>query len=291
MKTKNSDTKANVADIITNIIIEKLEAGCIPWRKPWNGSAAAPKNIVTGKPYRGINAFLLGCTGGTWFATYRQIQEKGGNVNAGAKSLPVVFWSIKEVADRTTGDEKTIPVLRYYRVFSLDDVSGIDLPAVTEITRQFSPIEAAERVIENMPQRPEIKFGEARAYYSPSLDYINMPRHELFHSDEEFYQTLLHECGHATGHSSRLSRATVTKSAYYGSSDYGMEELVAETCAAFVMSEIGLVNATIDNSAAYIKGWLAALKSKDNRGMIIHAAAAGQRAADFILNRRESDGS
>jgi antirestriction protein ArdC len=282
-----TSSPCSVSDIITNLIIEKLEAGVVPWRKPWTGSAV-PRNLVSGKPYRGINAFLLGCTGANWFATYKQIHEHGGIVKAGAKSLPVVFWTIKPVADRDTGKEKSIPILRYYRVFSLDDSVGIQLPESTESVRKFTPIEAAERVINNMPHRPEIKTGQARAYYSPSLDYINMPRRELFHSDAEWYSTLFHELGHATGHEKRLNRSTVTKSAYFGSSDYSREELVAECCSAFLAAETHIVNDVIDNSAAYINGWLKALKSKDNRGMIIHAAAAGQRAADFILDRRDS---
>lgn len=149
----------------------------------------------------------------------------------------------------------------------------------------FSSIEEAQRIVDGMSQRPDIKTGEARAYYSPSLDYINMPRNELFHSDEEFYSTLFHELTHSTGHASRLNRAPVTKSAYFGSSDYSKEELVAEMGASFLCAEAGIVATTIDNSAAYIKGWIAALKSKDNRGLVIQAAAAAQKAADFILNR------
>ncbi|MEI7817853.1 MAG: zincin-like metallopeptidase domain-containing protein [Desulfuromonadales bacterium] len=285
MTNKSHDTKSSVTDLITEMIIKKLESGTIPWRKPWNGSETAPKNLVTGKPYRGINAFILGCAGSTWFATYNQIQEKHGSVKKGAKSIPVIFWSIKPVADHDTGDDINIPILRYYRVFAIEDIIGIDAPVTETTIREFSPIEAAERVVADMPQRPEIKHGEAKAYYSPSLDYINMPKRELFHSDEEYYSTLFHELGHATGHSNRLNRSSVTKSSYFGSSEYSKEELIAECCSAFISSETNIVTATIDNSAAYIKGWLSALKSRDNRGMIIHAAAAGQRAADFILNR------
>ncbi len=284
-----TERKCTVSDLITNLIIEKLEAGCVPWRKPWNGNST-PRNIVSGKPYRGINAFLLGCTGASWFATYNQISAKGGCIKAGSKSLPVVFWTMKPVADRNTGDVKTIPILRYFRVFSLNDVNGIEAPASKETTREFTPIEAAEQIISSMPQRPDIKSDGARAYYSPTLDYVNMPWSELFHSDEAWYSTLFHELGHATGHESRLNRSTVTKSAYFGSTEYSKEELIAECCAAFLAAETGIVNAVIDNSAAYIDGWLRALKSKDNRGMVIHAAAAGQRAADFILNRHEATG-
>lgn len=279
----------NVADIITSLIIEKLEEGTVPWRKPWR--CGIPRNLVTGKPYRGVNAFLLGCTGSSWFATYKQVIEKGGAVKSGTKSLPVVFWHMNVVIDPENGNEKTIPILRYYRVFSADDIEGIELPSQDVVTRDYTPIEAAERIINNMPQRPEIWSGAPRAYYSPALDYINMPKRELFESDEGWYSTLFHECAHATGHASRLNRSTVANAAsFFGSTDYSKEELIAECGAAFLAAESGIVAATIDNSAAYIAGWLRALKAKDNRGMVIHAAAAGQRAADYILNRQQRDG-
>lgn len=282
-----TEKKPTVADIITNLIIERLEAGCIPWRQPWQGNSA-PRNLATGRPYRGINAFLLGCTGKTWFATFNQVKERGGTIKAGARSLPVVFWKLKEVTDSEGDDDKTIPILRYYKVFSLDDVEGVAAPTVTDELHDFTAIESAERVIAQMPLRPEIKIGQARAYYSPSLDYVNMPRQELFRSDEEWYSTLFHELGHATGHANRLNRSTVTTPAYFASADYSKEELIAECCSAFLANETGISAATIDNSAAYINGWLKALRAKDNRGMVIHAAAAGQRAADYILNRREA---
>lgn len=232
---------------------------------------------------------MLGCTGAGWFATFNQIKEKGGSIKAGAKSLPVVFWQIREVADRDSGNDKTVPILRYYRVFSLDDVEGIVIPIEPEPLRQFTPIEAAERIVAHMPLRPDIRTGPARAYYSPSDDYINMPRQELFTTDEEWYACLYHELGHATGHTSRLNRSTVTTASYFGSTTYSKEELIAECCSAFLAAESGIVATTIDNSASYINGWLRALRSSDNRGMVIHAAAAGQRAADYILNRREAD--
>lgn len=38
------------------------------------------------------------------------------------------------------------------------------------------------------------------------------------------------------------------------------------------------------NSAAYIKGWLKALKN--DKMLLVHAAAQAQKAADYILNRK-----
>jgi antirestriction protein ArdC len=282
--------KRSVAEIITEQIVNRLEEGNIPWRKPWNGEAKAPRNLVTGKPYRGINAFLLACTGfsSPYFLTFKQVQEKGGQVKKGARSFPVVFWSIVTAEDRETGDEKNIPFLRYYRVFSVEQTT-LPIPELPQVERKFNPIEEAERIVDEMPMKPEIRTGEDKAYYVPLYDYINMPRKGLFHSDAGFYNSLFHELGHACGHSSRLARKGVMESSYFGSHEYSKEELVAEMTAAFLCAEAGIVQATIDNSAAYISGWLRALKSKDNKAMVIHAASQAQKASDFILDRKAEE--
>jgi len=278
--------KKNVSEIITDAIINKLESGVIPWRKPWNGSANAPRNLVTGKPYRGINAFLLACTGfsSPYFLTFKQVQDKCGLVNKGASSFPVVFWSHVTVEDSETGDEKNIPFMRYYRVFSVEQ-TNLPIPPITEVPLDFNPIEEAEKIIAAMPGCPEIRHGQAKAYYSPTLDYVNMPKHELFHSSEEYYSTLFHELAHSSGHASRVGRKGVTEASYFGSHEYSKEELIAEMSAAFLCGEIGIAPATLDNSVAYIQSWLRALKSKDNKNMVITAAGAAQKAVDYILGR------
>jgi len=233
--------KKSVAEIITEQIINRLEEGNIPWRKPWNGEANAPRNLVTGKTYRGINAFLLACTGfsSPYFLTFKQVQEKGGQVKEGARSFPVVFWSIVTAEDRETGDEKNIPFLRYYRVFSVEQTT-LPVPELPQVEREFNAIEQAEQIVAEMPMKPEIRTGEAKAYYVPLYDYINMPRKNLFHGDAEYYSALFHELGHSTGHSSRLARKGVMESGYFGSHDYSKEELVAEMTAAFLCGECGI---------------------------------------------------
>ena len=69
----------------------------------------------------------------------------------------------------------------------------------------------------------------------------------------------------------------------FGSEDYSKEELVAEMTAAFLCGESGILPATVENSAAYLQSWSARLK--EDKKMVINAAAAAQRAADYILNR------
>ena len=282
--------KKSVAEIITEQIIKRLEEGNIPWRKPWNGEALAPRNLVTGKPYRGINAFLLACTSfsSPYYLTFKQVQDKGGQVKEGARSFPVVFWKILTGEENETDDEKKIPVLRYYKVYSVEDTT-LPIPELPQVEREFNPIEEAERIVEEMPMRPEIRTGEAKAYYVPLYDYINMPRKNLFHGDAEYYSTLFHELGHSTGHMSRLARKGVIEAGYFGDHDYSKEELVAEMTAAFLCGECGIAAKTLDNSAAYIGGWIRTLKSKDNRNMVITAAGAAQKAYDFILERKPEE--
>jgi len=275
----------NVYDVINNKILSLLENGTVPWKKPWNGQSSYPKNLVSKKEYKGVNVFLLACQEycSPYWLTYKQCQEKGGYVKQGEKSTPVIFW---KWLDKTDSDDVNgkIPLLRYYSVFNVEQTEGVTAPVTEEVHNDFDPIKEAEEIIANMPFRPEIKYGGFRAYYSPSLDYIQMPQQFCFNSIEEYYSTSFHECCHATGHANRLARKSILEPSYFGSHEYSKEELVAEMGAAFLCGHSGIVNTTIENSAAYIKGWLKALKN--DKTLLVHAAAQAQKAADYILNSK-----
>jgi antirestriction protein ArdC len=49
---------------VTDQIVAMLEGGVVPWRSPILGRSKAghPKNLNTGKQYRGVNVFLLAFT-------------------------------------------------------------------------------------------------------------------------------------------------------------------------------------------------------------------------------------
>jgi antirestriction protein ArdC len=138
-----------------------------------------------------------------------------------------------------------------------------------------------------MPKCPAIKTGLDRAFYSPAGDFVGMPAAEQFRTSEDFYSVLFHELTHSTGHQSRLNRKGVTGTegewSAFGSTPYAKEELVAEMGAAFLCGQVGIVERTLDNSAAYVASWLQRLK--DDRKLVVHAAAQAQKAADFILGR------
>jgi antirestriction protein ArdC len=292
----------DVYQVITNRIIEKLEAGTVPWHKPWR-NIGAPRNLVSRKTYRGINVWLLAVQAYTspHWATIRQINELGGQVRRGEKATPVVFWRIYVDGVEVKGDEPEAQeaegqanrrfVLRYYSVFNTEQC---ELPAsVTEKLalpeqRQLHPIDACEKLLAEMPNPPEIVHAGDKAFYSATTDRVTMPPRSMFESAEEYWCTLWHEAGgHATGHPKRLNRKSIKEAAPFGSAIYSVEECIAEMTAAYLCGITGIENRTIDNSAAYIAGWLRK-KLRDDRMLIIHAAVQAQRACDNVLNRTSS---
>jgi antirestriction protein ArdC len=77
------------------------------------------------------------------------------------------------------------------------------------------------------------------------------------------------------------------ESAGFGSNPYCKEELIAEMGAAFLCGQAEIAERTIDNSAAYLNGWLEQLRN--DKTLIVHAAAQAQKAADFILGKNPAD--
>jgi antirestriction protein ArdC len=271
----------SIYEQVTDRIIDLLEKGTVPWRKPWTVHTGLPRNLITKKPYRGINTFLLHAMKyeSPFWLTYRQAVELGGHVRKGEKSCPVVFWKRLEFENAETGEKERIPLLRFYYVFNVAQCEGLkDAPALTVETPSSKP----EEIIAAMPQRPEIKHGLAAAFYSPSADTVSIPARTRFENDNGYFDTLFHELVHSTGHTSRLNRSTLTESAGFGSNPYCKEELVAEMGAAFLCGLAGIGETVLENSAAYVQNWLKQLQN--DKTLIVQAAAQAQKAADFILN-------
>jgi antirestriction protein ArdC len=262
---------------VNGIIIDALESGTVPWQKPWASMDSNVRNFVSNKPYQGINHLILNCTGfvSPYYMTYKQATEAGGQVKKGSKSLPVVYWNFVESTKDAT---KRIPFIKHFSVFNACQIDGIDFPE-PEKRIDFKPIAKAQEIVDGMPNAPAIVQGEARAYYRPSKDTVNMPDADLFSSPEEYYSTLFHELGHSTGHASRLDRKKGMEATRFKSHEYSKEELVAELTSAYLCADSGIDN-TIANSAAYIEGWLKALK--DDHKLLIGAAGKAGRAAKYI---------
>lgn len=280
----NNDT---VYQIITDKMVAALTAGTAPWRKPWNATTDGPRNIE-GRRYHGMNVFLLLAAGydSPYWMTYNQAKNLGGQVRKGEKSTIVTYWKMLRVPDKNDPSKTaTVPMLRYYNVFNLEQVDGIDAPTTdTAPAVEFTPSEAADKVIANYPNAPLIHHHGDQAYYSPTTDQITLPARDAFTTPDGYYSTAFHEMGHSTGHASRLARKDWTGYGF-GSHNYGREELVAEMTAAFLAAETG-ITATFDNSAAYLASWIQTIQA-DVRA-VVWAAGKAQHAADYILNREQS---
>ena len=284
----------DIYSLVTEKIINLLESGVVPWRRPWT-STGLPHNLVSKKPYRGVNFFLLSASKyvSPFWLTMRQANELGGHVRKGEESTAVVFWKIDDVKQSSegldneeTGKTRRRFLLRFYRVWNVEQCELLEkalekLPRVE--THEYDPIEAVERIVAAMPNAPTIEHAGSKAFYRSITDRITMPPRKLFISPEEYSATLLHELTHSVGHEKRLARESITEAAAFGSAVYSKEELIAEMGGAYLCAEAGISNAVIANQAAYVAGWLT--KLRDERKLLVHAAAQAQRACDYILNR------
>jgi antirestriction protein ArdC len=284
----------DVYQAVTDRMVRALEQGVVPWRVPWTQSGR-PLSMSTGKPYRGVNTWLLSLAShehgwhSPWFGTYRQIQEQGGRVRRGERSTLVTIWKKLEIREHDPGTgevtARSVPMLRRFAVFNADQADGL--------SARFHPEPGAERPI----ARPQVLLDgyldqrgapqlfhdvEGQAFYNPATDEIHLPPLSGHRSPEHYYATAFHEAAHSTGHASRLSRADVTsQDAIFGSHKYGREELVAQMAASMLCAETGIdTDEIFENSTAYVGSWLRTIKG-DPR-MVVSAATAAQRATDMI---------
>lgn len=271
----------NVYQIVTERILEALAKGVVPWRKPWR--TETPKNLISGRDYRGVNIFLLSAQPfeSPYWLTFKQAKELGGTVKRGERGTPIVFWKVTEDEDSNGKVSKGF-LLRYFTVFNVAQTEGIEAPQSVE-RPAFNPIEACEKVVASYKDPPSILQMGQQAAYLPSLDRIWIPKPEQFTSPEEYYSTLFHELAHSTGASHRLARKGVADPSRFASHTYSFEELVAECTSAFLATHAGIAPATLGNSAAYIASWASKLKSEPR--WIVDASAQAAKAADLILGK------
>ncbi|WP_240699500.1 ArdC-like ssDNA-binding domain-containing protein [Spirosoma sordidisoli] len=176
--------KFDIYEFINEQVVKQLEKGVLPWRKPWKVAIvkgqqySIPHNYATKRPYTGVNAFLLALTPyrTPMFLTFNQVKELGGTVKTGAASLPIVFWKPIKPGRRAVKDEKGKEeyklVLRYYRVFNIEDTTlSIE---IKDPEQQPEPvvIDSCQRIIDQMPNRPRLVNNDpARCYYTPFFRY------------------------------------------------------------------------------------------------------------------------
>ncbi len=280
--------KFNIYEMITQQLTTKIERAIkeksdFKWVKEWSG-ADEPMNLVSNKPYKGINNLLLSCSEfeNPYFLTFNQIKALGGNLKKGSKSMQVVFWNISNYQKDEDGelvDSKSF-FLKYYNVFNVEQVENLNHKRLRELKTDSNKIEFTDiEKIEDFVKRYGIavKHEKQVACYKPYNDIINMPVKNSFRSVDNYYYTLFHELVHSTGHKSRLDR--LNKTAAFGSEDYSKEELCAELGSAFLSSDFKL-NVKQENTVSYLKGWLQALKNDTK--LLISASSKARKAVEYL---------
>ena len=224
--------KQSVYEIVTNQVIEAMEQGVVPWAKPW--TAAGAHQNIEGRKYRGLNPLLLEISAMTkgfdqpYWMTMNQAGKKGGKVIKGSKSTIVTFYKVLEKENKEGELEQTM-LLRYFKVFNIEQVEGLDWKPPVLPGTDLEPVEIGEKVIAEMQNAPEITIKESnQAYYRPSTDQVVLPQLEQYGKAEDFYRVAFHELAHSTGHESRIGRGLKNG---FGSEKYAKEELIAELSA------------------------------------------------------------
>ncbi|MCH7415445.1 ArdC family protein [Belliella sp. R4-6] len=159
MKTIAKKQRKDVYQMVTDLIIEKLENGIVPWRQVWEGGEI-PANYLTKKCYNGINMCILisaQCRK-PYFMTFKQAQSLGGSIRKGSKGLPVCYWGfsyLDQKSGRKLMEEEVkkmhpskitkVGFLKYYTVFNIEYVEeiGYEIPE-TGILENTEPIERCE---------------------------------------------------------------------------------------------------------------------------------------------------
>ncbi len=287
-------SKRGAHHVITNQIVEAIEAGAGTFTMPWHRDAAEalPINALTGNSYNGINVLALWIAAmrrdyrTAYWASYRQWRQLDAQVRKGEKGSVVVFYKRTELdasGGSVDGDKpKDLLVARSTYVFNADQVEGWQPPEpdLVDKTESLANVDGFVSAT-----AADIQTGGSEASYSPRIDQIRMPDRERFTGSETigateaYYATLLHELTHWTGHSTRLARDLSSR---FGQDAYAMEELIAELGAAFLCAELQISNQPRSDHAAYIASWLHVL-DEDSRAIFLAAAKANE-AKQYLMD-------
>ncbi len=286
-----SSPKLDIYQLVTDQICALLQKGIIPWQKPWNDSGE-PINLLSKRPYRGINLWLLLSLSyeQNYFLTWEQIKSVGGSVKQGEHGHMIVFWKpLQKKEDQQDDKQKAVPMLRYYKVFNISQCTHVPEHLIPKLDAsiEIDPILECEAILNNVSDMPAISFNGKQAYYNIERDAIVMPKMKNFKSSPGYYSTLYHELIHSSGSKGRLDRKTLTDMVPFGSESYAKEELIAEMGSAYLCRFSGILPNQIKNTVAYLDNWLGVFKN--DKRFLINASGQAQKAVDFILGRKDNE--
>lgn len=219
--TRKTKEKSDVYTRVTDKIVAELEKGVRPWMKPWNAEHAAGRISKplrhNGQAYNGINILMLWSaamekdfSAPIWM-TFRQAKELGANVRKGEKGELVVYankLTRTEENDRGEEVEHTIPYMKGYTVFNVEQIEGLPAHYYQLAEPVLDPVQRIEHAEQFFAATgAEIRHGGNKAYYMIGEDRVQLPPFETFRDAESYYATMAHEVTHWTRHPKRLDRS------------------------------------------------------------------------------------
>ena len=303
-------------------LLERWQEGDVPpWRKPWTPPPwpTMPHNPFTKSAYHGGNAILLHLAGVAYdsplYATYKQIQEQGGQVRRGEHGVPIIVWKewtpkdAQEESRPALGPEDRVPGVdprltqgvergesqtesrrrgfaKVYTVFNLAQTDGLE-----GLLNQATPEAgwdhgvAGKRFLEHLGELGvQVVQGLGdRAYCQPGEGRIVMPAEGRFGTPSAYYGTLLHEAIHS-------SKNTLQRPDWYAARGmdpdqaYAAEELVAELGMLLLARRLNVPIAPEDaeQTASYLKGWTLRAAVEENPRLLYQTARLAQAAVDHL---------
>lgn len=281
---------------LTKKFVGLIESGTLPWQCPWVMSSqnSIPENFKTNNAYSGLNIITLWIEaktqrfGTNQWLTFNQVRALGGNVIRGSKSTPCFYYNFHKKSKTVNNVEKevSIPFLKTFNLFNLDQIEGIDKPTIDDENRPnldvTEQVETVNRLLTNYCDNTGFssKIGGERAFYNGSKDILMMPEFSKFKSHHGYIGTLMHELVHSTNIEKRLDRESMINAKFSCSKQaYAQEELVAELGSAFLLAELN-VQGEVENHASYLDAWLTALKN--DVSYLFKASSYASKAVSYL---------
>lgn len=289
---------------ITDRIVEAIETGNHgKWQKPWTtviGAAGESFNPSKGhKGYHGFNELVLmfttaveGYPSNVW-ATYKQWQTLGGQVQKGEEGTVLVKWG-KTYRCATCPSKGSRPCQKKdhdvsssmwaspFKVFNLGQQEGFDLE-LPDLGDAPARLDRVEKMIAGTGA--EIRHAASnQAYFHKGRDQITLPLVEQFDSTQSYYGTALHELTHWSGHKDRLDRKV---GRMFGDAEYAAEELVAELGSTFLAAKFGVEVEPHPEHADYLASWVKGMK--DHPKALYSAAKMAQTSTDFLIDLADEE--
>lgn len=281
---QNQQKQTDVHGIVTQHIVNSMETGVMPWRAEWK-THGIPTNLITKKPYRGINVLLLAMMyfESNYFISEEQMKNLAIRPRKGQHYCLATYWQV--VDGKESVEKKT--ALRYEKVYNVSQCEGDDLPIPQLREPQIEdPMDVCKRIVRSMQAAPSILPGEAKApNYDIANDTVTLASAKDYKSGPGYYYDLFRMLVHATGHESRLNRKELYNLHAFSHS-YSHEALIADIGAHYLCFYSGINRVPLADTIYSLHGWIETLV--EDKRLIVFAATQAQKAIDCILKAKEA---